>query len=381
MVLRIKRNKERSTISYNKFKIDSTRVISKAHTHYKIELELLDDDCEIKLLELTLERIRPSTVPQIFKLINKLVLSLDLRSYKLPKPVDITIKELARNYSSGGSVSLKLDGTRSFLACYEATVYAISTKGEETIIESGFGGDITKWDHYKSVTCVDPSYNNIKEVKRRLGTNKKKHHLLLLQALIIMDTRNKILTLTPMLLSRAPKKVYSSPAQKSHKYFSQKVEEIDTSEVFTYTPEKVLSKEKIKYVVSRTVNRNMLVAIDLLKQLKNTNNISNISSADFEALITKPLDKFLNGRVIKKQQERANPFDTPRDVTSSFIKLLNILKRQGADITAIKVKDNQSLLSSASKLLRMYISNNLEKNGRRIVLDSTLKNLFSEDQI
>uniref|UniRef100_A0A7I4DE16 Methyltransferase type 11 domain-containing protein n=1 Tax=Physcomitrium patens TaxID=3218 RepID=A0A7I4DE16_PHYPA len=349
MVLRIKRNKERSTISYNKFKIDSTRVISKAHTHYKIELELLDDDCEIKLLELTLERIRPSTVPQIFKLINKLVLSLDLRSYKLPKPVDITIKELARNYSSGGSVSLKLDGTRSFLACYEATVYAISTKGEETIIESGvrdcnlltlfdtkavddvyyafdiiildgvvvgnrpliervrmipqaclainkatkkrlvvakrhfmfktffafsrqhqilekqiqennteskenaisefiinpngtvtllrerkdklcqnsvavvekikkiareeknmfnvlkgltvsmmrsyhnevkrdllkkgarhlldvgsgFGGDITKWDHYKSVTCVDPSYNNIKEVKRRLGTNKK----------------------------------------------------------------------------------------------------------------------------------------------------------------------------------------------------------------
>nr|PNR55326.1 hypothetical protein PHYPA_006223 [Physcomitrium patens] len=196
-----------------------------------------------------------------------------------------------------------------------------------------------------------------------------------------MDTRHKILTLTPMLLSRAPKKVYSSPAQESHKYFSQKVEEIDTSEVFTYTPEKVLSKEKIKYVVSRTVNRNMLVAIDLLKQLKNTNNISNISSADFEALITKPLDKFLDGRVIKKQQERTNPFDTPRDVTGSFIKLLNILKRQGADVTAIKVKDNQSSLSSASKLLRMYISNNLEKNGRRIVLDPTLKNLFSEDQI
>uniref|UniRef100_A0A7I4EH67 Uncharacterized protein n=1 Tax=Physcomitrium patens TaxID=3218 RepID=A0A7I4EH67_PHYPA len=610
MALRIKRNKERSVIRYNKFKIDSTRVISKAHTHYEIELELLDDDCEIKLLELALECIRLSTVPQIFKLINKLVPSLDLRSYKLPKPVDITVKELARNYSSGGSVSLKLDGTRSFLACYEATMYAISTKGEETIIESGvrdcnlltlfdteavsdvyyafdiiildgvvvgnkpliervrmipqaylainkatkkrlvvakthfmfktfsafsrhhqilekqiqeskydgliythsqsyldpvmrwkpqktvdllyqekalmaynkkenvdsglkisqnstepkenaisefiinpnrtvtllreredkvypnrvavvekikkiareeknmfnvlkgltvsmmrsyhnevkrdllkkgaghlldvgsgFGGDITKWDHYKSVTCVDPSYSNIKELKKRLGTNKKKHHLLLLQALIIMDTRHKILTLTPMLLSRAPKKVYSSPAQESHKYFSQKVEEIDTSEVFTYTPEKVLSKEKIKYVVSRTVNRNMLVAIDLLKQLKNTNNISNISSADFEALITKPLDKFLDGRVVKKQQERANPFDTPRDVTSSFIKLLNILKRQGADITAIKVKDNQSSLSSASKLLRMYISNNLEKNGRRIVFDSTLKKLFSKDQI
>nr|PNR60061.1 hypothetical protein PHYPA_002854 [Physcomitrium patens] len=136
MALRIKRNKERGTISYNKFKIDSTRVVSKAHTHYEIELELLDDDCEVKLLELALERIRPSTVPQIFKLINKLVPSLDLRSYKFPKPVDMTVKELTRNYSSGGSVSLKLDGTRSFLACYEATVYAISTKGEETIIES-----------------------------------------------------------------------------------------------------------------------------------------------------------------------------------------------------------------------------------------------------
>nr|PNR37424.1 hypothetical protein PHYPA_020533 [Physcomitrium patens] len=196
-----------------------------------------------------------------------------------------------------------------------------------------------------------------------------------------MDTRRKTLTLTPMLLSRASKKVYSSPLQESHKYFSQKVEEIDTSKVFTYTPEKVLSKEKIKYVVSRTVNKNMLVAIDLLKQLRNTNNISNISSADFEALITKPLDKFFDGRVVKKQQERANPFDTPRDVTGSFTKLLTILKRQGADVTAIKVKDNQSSLSSASKLLRMYISNNLEKNGRQIVLDSTLKNLFSEDQI
>nr|PNR30499.1 hypothetical protein PHYPA_026815 [Physcomitrium patens] len=196
-----------------------------------------------------------------------------------------------------------------------------------------------------------------------------------------MDTRHKILSLTSMLLSRAPKKVYSSPPQKSYKYFSQKVEEIDTSEVFTYTPEKVLSKEKIKYVVSRTVNRNMLVAIDLLKQLKNTNNINNISSADFEALITKPFDKFLDRRVIKKQQERTNPFDTPRDITGSFIKLLNILKHQGIDVTAIKIKDNQSSLSSASKLLRMYISNNLEKNGRRIVLDSTLKNLFLEDQI
>nr|PNR45356.1 hypothetical protein PHYPA_015127 [Physcomitrium patens] len=179
-----------------------------------------------------------------------------------------------------------------------------------------------------------------------------------------MDTRHKILTLTPMLLNRASKKVYSSPLQESYKYFSQKSEEIDTSEVFTYTLEKVLSKEKIKYVVSRTVNRNILVAIDLLKQLKNTNNISNISSADFKALITKPFDKFLDGRVVKKQQERANPFDTPRDVTDSFIKLLNILKRQGADVTAIKVKDNQSSLSSASKLLRMCISNNLEKNER-----------------
>uniref|UniRef100_A0A7I4EI64 Uncharacterized protein n=1 Tax=Physcomitrium patens TaxID=3218 RepID=A0A7I4EI64_PHYPA len=146
-----------------------------------------------------------------------------------------------------------------------------------------------------------------------------------------MDTKHKILTLTSMLLSRAPKKMYPSPPQKSYKYFSQKVEEMDTSEVFTYTPEKVLSKEKINS-------------------------------------FTKPLDKFLDERVIKKQQERANPFDTPRDVTS-------------ADITAIKVKDNQSSLSSVSKLLRMYISNNLEKNGRQIVLDSTLENLFSEDQI
>nr|PNR45335.1 hypothetical protein PHYPA_015106 [Physcomitrium patens] len=72
MALRIKRNKERSTISYDKFKIDSTRITSEAHIHYKIKLEVLDDDCEPKLLELILECIRPSTVLQIFKLINKL---------------------------------------------------------------------------------------------------------------------------------------------------------------------------------------------------------------------------------------------------------------------------------------------------------------------
>uniref|UniRef100_A0A7I4AL36 Uncharacterized protein n=1 Tax=Physcomitrium patens TaxID=3218 RepID=A0A7I4AL36_PHYPA len=120
---------------------------------------------------------------------------------------------------------------------------------------------------------------------------------------------------------RTPKKVHSSSSQEAYKYFSRKVEETDTSEVFPYIPEKVLSKEKIKYVVSRTVNRNMLVAIELLKQLKNNNNIRNISSADFEALIAKPLDKFLDGRVIKKQQERLNPFDTPRDITDSFVRL------------------------------------------------------------
>lgn len=209
----------------------------------------------------------------------------------------------------------------------------------------------------------------------------KKHHLLLSQTLANMDTRRKTLILTPMLLSRAPKKGYSLSPQKPHKYFSHNVKEMDTSDVFTYTPEKVLSKEKMKYVVSRTVNRNMLMAVDLLKELKSNNNISNISNADFEALIIKPLDKFLDGRIVKKQHERANPFDIPRDVTDSFTKLLSILKRQGADVTDVKVKDGQSSLSSASKLLRMYVSNNLEKNGKQIVLDSTLKNLFSENQI
>lgn len=195
-----------------------------------------------------------------------------------------------------------------------------------------------------------------------------------------MDTRRRTLVLAPM-LSRASRRLHTSPPQKPPKPSVQKTEEADLSEVFTYTPEKAPSKERVKYVVSRTVNRNMLVAVDLLKELKSSNGIDSISSLDFEVLIIKPLDKFIDGRVIKKQQERANPFDTPRNVTDSFIELLSILNRQGVDVADVSIKDNQSSLSSASKLLRVYISNNLERKGKRIMLDSTLSNLFPKKQV
>jgi len=195
-----------------------------------------------------------------------------------------------------------------------------------------------------------------------------------------MDTKRKVLVLTPM-LSRPLRQVHVRSSSKPHTYSAQKVEDTNTSDVFAYTPERSPSKEKAKYVVSRTVNRNMLVAVDLIKELKSSGSITNISNSDFESLIIKPLDKFLDGRVIRKPQERSNPFDTPRDVTESFIKLLNILKRQGMDITDIRVKNNQSSLSSASKLLRMYVSSNLEKSGKQIILDSTLRSLFTEKDI
>lgn len=77
-------------------------------------------------------------------------------------------------------------------------------------------------------------------------------------------------------------------------------------DVLVCTPEKNPSKEKVKYIVSGTVNRNILVAFSLIKELKDNNNITNISSSDFDSLIIKPLEKFL---VVKKQQERVNPFD------------------------------------------------------------------------
>jgi len=40
-------------------------------------------------------------------------------------------------------------------------------------VELGFGGDISKWNHYISVVCVEPSHTIIVELKRRLGNNKK----------------------------------------------------------------------------------------------------------------------------------------------------------------------------------------------------------------
>lgn len=80
-----------------------------------------------------------------------------------------------------------------------------------------------------------------------------------------MDTRRKTLMLTHM-LSRAPKQEHALPLQRSCKHPLQKIEETNVSKVFTYTQEKAPSKEKVKYIVSQTVNRSMLVAIDLLKE-------------------------------------------------------------------------------------------------------------------
>jgi len=142
MALRVERHKERYTTNHDKFRVDSTKVDSKGKTHYEIEFEVLDDDCELKLLELAIENIRSSESPQICKQINKLVSRLDLSSYMFPKPIDITARELSKNYSSGGSISLKLDGVRSFLACYKKKVYDISTKGEERVI----GLEVTNHD-------------------------------------------------------------------------------------------------------------------------------------------------------------------------------------------------------------------------------------------
>lgn len=136
MALKIKRSKERHTVHRNGFSVDLTKVTSGTDTHYEIELEVTDINCELRFMNLTMQSIRSSTASYVSRLINKLVPGLDLHNYRFPKPVDITVRELARNYSLGGSVSLKLDGTRTFLAYYEANVYTISTKGEETIIES-----------------------------------------------------------------------------------------------------------------------------------------------------------------------------------------------------------------------------------------------------
>jgi len=47
----------------------------------------------------------------------------------------VIMKELSRHHFLEGSVFLKLDGTRSFIACYEVEVCYISTKGEERIIK------------------------------------------------------------------------------------------------------------------------------------------------------------------------------------------------------------------------------------------------------
>lgn len=136
IALRIKRSKERHTVHRNGFSIDLTKVTSGTGTHYEIELEVTDINCKLESVNLTMQSIRPSTSSHVSRSINKLVPGLGLHNYRFPKPVDITIRELTKNYSLGGSVSLKLDGTRMFLVCHEANVYAISTRGEETIIKS-----------------------------------------------------------------------------------------------------------------------------------------------------------------------------------------------------------------------------------------------------
>uniref|UniRef100_A0A7I4EH68 Methyltransferase type 11 domain-containing protein n=2 Tax=Physcomitrium patens TaxID=3218 RepID=A0A7I4EH68_PHYPA len=84
------------------------------------------------------------------------------------------IKKIAREEKNMFNVLKGL--TVSMMRSYHNEVKRdLLKKGAGHLLDvgSGFGGDITKWDHYKSVTCVDPSYSNIKELKKRLGTNKK----------------------------------------------------------------------------------------------------------------------------------------------------------------------------------------------------------------
>ena len=40
-------------------------------------------------------------------------------------------------------------------------------------VRLGLRGDVTKWGHYVSVVCIENSYKNVKEFRRRLGNNKK----------------------------------------------------------------------------------------------------------------------------------------------------------------------------------------------------------------
>ena len=140
-----------------------------------------------------------------------------------------------------------------------------------------------------------------------------------------MDTRRRTLVLAPM-LHRAPKQAPASPPWGLRERVVPKAERTSSTDVFTFTPDKVSSKEKVKYVMSRTVNRKMLVVVDLFKELQSNNSIAGISNSDLNSLIIKPLDTFLDGRVIKKPHDIPNPFDAPRSVTTSFTKLMSILK-------------------------------------------------------
>lgn len=75
-------------------------------------------------------------VPKLCRQINKFISNFGNRNYMSPKPIDIAIKELTKYYLLGGCVFVKLDGTRSYLTCYEQNVYNNSTRGQQQIIES-----------------------------------------------------------------------------------------------------------------------------------------------------------------------------------------------------------------------------------------------------
>ena len=52
MALKIKRHKNTNTVYHDNFKMDSTKVIYGRKTHYVIELEILNNGCEFKYLNL-----------------------------------------------------------------------------------------------------------------------------------------------------------------------------------------------------------------------------------------------------------------------------------------------------------------------------------------
>lgn len=159
----------------------------------------------------------------------------------------------------------------------------------------------------------------------------------------------------------------------------------DEEEDQIFLTEQENSSSKIRYSITPVANKKLMRSYitikDLSESLENTS--LDMSKKEFDKIVVKPVEALINSKVHSKQ---SNSFAKKRTVTSSFVKIYKKLQKEGVNMSSVDFDEENevSSLSSASKMMRLYISHFDLKGGKKtskFPLDPFLSRQFSNEAL